>query len=73
MGSGSTFFSCISIRTHSNSTVAKLFIILKVRHHCWTSDDHPNSKGFNQMALPARTITVAIDMSKVFDTITYTY
>ena len=27
------------------------------------------AKGFNQMAPPARTITVALDMSKVFDTI----
>ena len=27
------------------------------------------AKGFNQMALPARTITVALDMSKAFDTI----
>ena len=29
--------------------------------------------GFNQMASPARTITVVLDMSKVFDTITYTH
>ena len=28
-----------------------------------------NTKGFNQMAPPARTITVALDMSKAFDTI----
>ena len=27
------------------------------------------AKGFNQMAFPARTITVALDMTKVFDTI----
>ena len=27
------------------------------------------AKGFNQMALPARTITVALDMSKAFNTI----
>ena len=27
------------------------------------------AKGFNQMAPPARTITVALDMSKAFDTI----
>ena len=27
------------------------------------------AKGFNQMAPPARTITVAFDMSKAFDTI----
>ena len=27
------------------------------------------AKGFNQMASPARTITVALDMSKAFDTI----
>ena len=27
------------------------------------------AKGFDQMALPARTITVALDMSKAFDTI----
>ena len=27
------------------------------------------AKGFNQMAHPARTITVALDMSKAFDTI----
>ena len=30
------------------------------------------AKGFNQMAPPARTITVALDMSKAFDTITHT-
>ena len=29
----------------------------------------PVAKGFNQMAHPARTITVALDMSKAFDTI----
>ena len=27
------------------------------------------AKGFNQMAPPARTITVALDMSKAFDTV----
>ena len=27
------------------------------------------AKGFNQMASPARTITVALDMSKAFDTV----
>ena len=31
--------------------------------------NHTVAKGFNQMAPPARTITVALDMSKAFDTI----
>ena len=31
------------------------------------------AKGFNQMAPPARTITVALDMSKAFDTKKHTY
>ena len=31
--------------------------------------NNPVAKGFNQMAPPARTITVALDMSKAFDTV----
>ena len=31
------------------------------------------AQGFNQMASPARTITVALDMSKAFDTFEHTY
>ena len=41
--------------------------------HCTVTTLHTLNntvaKGFNQMAPPARTITVALDMSKVFDTI----
>ena len=44
----------------------------KIQHSTVTALHPLNNtvaKGFNQMALPARTITVALDMSKAFDTI----
>ena len=44
----------------------------KTQHYSVTALPRLNNtvaKGFNQMASPARTITVALDMSKAFDTI----
>ena len=44
----------------------------KTQHYTVTALHTLNNtvaKGFNQMAPPARTITVALDMSKAFDTI----
>ena len=44
----------------------------KIQHYTVTALHTLNNtvaKGFNQMAPPARTITVALDMSKAFDTI----
>ena len=35
----------------------------------WKNINNTVAKGFNKMAPPARTITVALDMSKAFDTI----
>ena len=67
-----TLEKCLLLYITANITQTPTQHGYKAQHSTFTALHTLNNtvaKGFNQMAPPARTITVALDMSKAFDTV----